>query len=335
MTDYRSEASLAFIRYRQSLESGRVPAAVESAATVGESEDSIEELYADFETALNADDTELARTLVEQLSDRYDEIGGDEQAILQRVVTGLDANAYDTDDRESLLEFPRTMSKVNAQRTGFLLDALSAFESEDPVDTERLVDRATETREVESSLDSARQSTVSVVSDASVPPTPSIVTVDAPGSLAESGTVIITVVIENIGDEPTVPLELNISSGSELGTENEVTQIGKLDAREQRKSEIGVTGQAPGEHTITIEVTADRETIELTEESLTVLDTARSVREVIAGGQGATPEASDVRAALEYWAQNRQVPETGGETVDDRTLLTLIEDWRANKNGES
>ncbi len=335
MTDYRTDTASAFVRYRRSLESGRVQAATEAAVTVGDSEAPIEGLYVDFVTALEADDLALARALLDTLANRYEEVEGAEQAFLRRVVTGLDANAYEADDRESLLEFSRTMSQANAQRTGFLLEAVSAFESDGPIDTGRLADRATETREIEGSLDSTRQSTASVVSDATVPSTPSIVTVDSPESLAQSETVTITATVENIGDEATLPLDLHISTDSGLVADREGVGLGRLAAREQLSIEIGITGRSPGEHATTVEITADGETVESTVATFTVLETDRSVREVIAGGQDATPSVLDVRAALEYWSQNRQVPETGGETIDDRTLLSLIEEWRVAEGSES
>lgn len=320
-----------FEEYRRALEAGDLPRAVESAVDIEETNPGVPALLTDFEAAVRNGDTELARTVLNQIATAYERQEQDEQARIQRAMAAIEEGSLSADERESLLEFTRTAAATDLNRTGFLVDAVSFFEDEAPGNESDLAKTAEQTKNAETTLDSTRQTAESTAAETTVESAPAILGSDGPDEIAEGNAVTFAVTVGNVGDAETGPLSVEVTTDAGLAVTETSYSVGTLAGDARHEVAVELTGESAGDHAVTASLAEDGETVESTTETFSVKDTPDSVRKAIAGSDDAPLDATDVQQAIVHWADDREVPGTGGEALDTDQLQSFVTEWVQNR----
>ncbi|WP_435146037.1 CARDB domain-containing protein [Halobaculum sp. P14] len=334
MQETHTDVPALFKEFRDALAREDLPAAVEAAVRIDDAEASVDSLLTDFVTAVDNGETQLARTILGQISETYERGGEEFEAKVQRAMAAVEQGTLTESEREQLLQFTRNAAQTNLSRTGFLVEAVSFFEGD--VGESSLVETTKRVKQAEQNIDSASEAATSTASNADITASPGLLGSSAPDELTQGTSVTLTVTVGNVGDAESGPLSLAVSTEDGLEPGQSSYGVGPLAGGARRRLDVELTGRSAGTHSVTLSLQADRSTVESLNESFTVKETADTVREAIVGSDGGALDATDVRNAISYWADDSPVPGTGGKTVDTETIQRLVTEWvDANGGGDA
>ncbi|QZX99119.1 CARDB domain-containing protein [Halobaculum rubrum] len=333
MRDTTTEIPRLFEEYRSALSDGDLPAAVEYAVRIDDTESSIDSLLTDFQTAVENDERVLARTILGQIAETYERRGQDFQARTQRAMAAVEEGTLTESEREDLLAFTRNAAQTDLTRTGFLVDAVNFFEG--TREGSALVETTNQVRRTESDIDEASDSVSSVTSEASLTASPSILGSSAPGELTQGTTVELVATVGNVGDAESAALSVTVDSDDGIEPTRSSYEVGRLAGGDRTEVTVEFTGRRAGSHSVTVALEADGSVVESVNETFEVQETASSVREAIVGGDSGELDATDIRTAITHWSNDTQVPGTGGKTVETETLQRLVTEWVSANGGDT
>lgn len=333
MRDTSTAIPRLFEQYRSALEDDDLPAAVEHAVRIDDTESSVDSLLTDFRTAVENDRQVLARTILGQIADAYERSERDFQARAQRAMAAIEEGTLTESEREELLAFTRNAAQTDLTRTGFLVDAVNFFEGTQ--DGSALVKTTDQVRRTESDIEEASDTVSSVTSEASLTASPSILGSTAPEEVAQGTTVELVATVGNVGDAESTALSVTVESDDGIEPDRPSYEVGRLAGGDRTEVTVAFTGRRAGSHSVTVALEADGSVVESVSETLDVREVARSVRESIVGNDSGRLDATDIKTAITHWSNDTKVPGTGGKTVDTETLQQLVTEWVASNGGDA
>ncbi|SHG93886.1 CARDB domain-containing protein [Halobaculum gomorrense] len=322
-----------FEQYCSALTEGDLPAAVEYAVQIDDTESRIDSLLSDFTTAVENDRRVLARTILGQIADAYERNAADFQARTQRAMAAVEEGSLTESEREELLAFARNAAQTDLTRSGFLVDAVNFFEGTQG--GSNLVETASQVRRTERDIDEASETVSSVTSEASLTATPSILGSTAPEELTRGATVEVVATVGNVGDAESATLAVTVEAEDGLEPSRSSVEVGRLAGGDRTEVTVELTARRAGSHSATLALEADGSVVETVNKTFEVSERAQSVREAIAGDDSGELDATDIRTAITHWSNDAQVPGTGGKTVDTETLQRLVTEWVAANGGDT
>jgi len=316
--------------YRTALDGADLPAAIEAAVQIEETERNVNSLLEQFTEALENGETQLARTVLGQIADTYERRKEDIQADVQKAVVTIEEEELSGQERDELLSFTRQASEAELSRAGFLLEAASFFEGDG---SESSVIETTQTvTSSEEQIETAAESVSSTTSGRELSASPTLLGSQVQETLTRGTSVPLTVTVGNVGDASTDTLTLAASGGEGLEIEAPTLDLGTVAGGGRKESDVTVTGVDPGTHEVTVVLRSGDDEVESLTASVTVKESPDSIREAVIGEE--TPDPVDIQQSISYWANNEPIPGTGGETLDTETLQAFVTEW-VRAGGES
>jgi len=331
MTDRHTEIPALFESYRDALRRGDVSEAVGTAIRVEQVEAGIDSLLDDFAAAVADGETVLARTILDQITDTYDLRNQEFQARTQRAIASVEEGTLTETERERLIRFTRRAAQADLTRAGFLVEAVNFFEGDE--DGSSIIETATKTKTTEREIDQSADSVDSVAENVSLSASPSLLGLEGPEEAVRDTGITLTVTVANVGDAESDELTLGVASEDGISAEESTYDVGTLGSDQRVPVEIALTVTDSGTHAVTVSLQRGGSVVESLNKSIEVSETGRSVREAIVDDSSGEIDATDVRAAISYWADDDHIPGTGGKTVDTETLQSIITEWTKTHGG--
>lgn len=333
MSNKQTEIPVLFESYRNELEEGNLAEAVETAIHIEEVEAEVDSLLDDFVEAVTAGDTVLARTILDQIAEAYASSDQNLQARIQRAVASIEGGTLTPTERQRLLRFTRRAAQTDLTRAGFLMQAINFFEGDQ--DESSIVETARSAKKAEQEIAQSVTSVNSVAKDATLDATPSLLGVEGPETTVSGTTVTLTVTVANVGDATSDELTLTVDAGEGVTENQSEYTVGELGGGQRRQLEVTLTGDSPGTRNVTLSLRSEESVAESTSHSIEVNQAEQSVREAIIGDNSREIDASDIRTAISYWADDDPIPGTGGKTVDTERLQSIITEWTETREEAS
>lgn len=328
MSKFKSKIPTLFEDHRAYLKQSDFPRAVETAVAIKEQTEPVDSLLADFRTAIREDDIELASTLLRQIERKFTEQKIEKQARVNRTLSALNEGELSKEERDSLIQFTRDIATTQLGQSNFLTSALTYLANPDTVDDSKAINSADTLESAERSLQRRQEEVQESIDKTDTGSIPSILRLDTPKKTVTGTEVSVTIVYGNVGQSKSgsLTLELSVEGGFEI---NETPNISALPADSQESITVEGEATASGEHTVTARLLeADSgEPLDSLSETVSVSDSTLSVRKAIGGPPERTPRTDEIQGAIELWADDERVAQTGGETVSTDVLQDVITEW--------
>lgn len=330
MTEKQTEIPSLFESYRNELYEGNIAEAVETAIHIEQVEAELDSLLDDFASAVAAEETVLARTILDQIADMYETRNQDLQARTQRAVASVEKGTLTQTERRRLLQFTRRAARANLTRAGFLVQAVNFFEREQGESS--IVETTTNAKEAEQEVDQSAETVAGVAENMSLDATPSLLGIKGPEKAVSGASVDLAVTVANVGDAESNELALTVDAEEGVSEEQSEYAVGELDGGQRHQIEVTLSADSPGTRTATVSLRDGDSVAESASHSIEVNEVEQTVRQAIVGDNSGGVDATDIRTAISYWAADDPIPGTGGKTVDTETLQLIITEW--TKTGE-
>lgn len=332
MRNNQTEIPALFESYQDALHEGNIAEAVETAVHIEEVDTELDSLLDDFASAVEAGETVLARTILDQIANMYEARNQSLQERTQRATASIEEGTLTQSERARLIQFTRRAARADLSRAGFLVQAVNFFEGDQ--DESAVIETTVNTKKTEQAIDQTVETVDSVAKSTSLGATPSLLGIQGPEKAVSGTRVDLTVTVANVGDAIANELTLTVDAEESVTADQSEYAVGELGGGQRHQVEVTLSGDSPGTGTVTISLRNGESVAESASHSIEVSEAEQSVREAIIGDSSGEVDATDIRTAIRYWVDDDPIPGTGGKTVDTETLQSIITEW-TTVNGEA
>lgn len=326
MSGYKTKIPRLHERFVQDLRSGNLPKAIETSVQMEMQEPSVSALLKDFEQAVTDGNKEVARTLIVQIQDAYENRSQTEQEEIAKASVAVENADLSADEREALLRLVRDSSQLSLQRSKFYDQAVLYLEAKDTSTAEKTAQTASQTRQQEDSFEQTRSDSPNPNTE-SVPPRPTFLDTTTPSRVSQGTNFELVFRVSNVGGATAsgVSAEITESAGATPGQQS--VSFGEIPPGNTQKKSVEIGSPTPEEASISADLRYNGEVVDSESQSITVIDRNLTVREAITGNQENTLNTAEIQRAISHWSADEPVDGTGGELVTTEQIQAFITEW--------
>lgn len=231
----------------------------------------VTDLIDDLADAIDNENAEHARELIEEIGDKYDEISGDEEKRI-RQATLLRSNGTQSETDDDLGELVSTSAKTEMKRGAFLIRAVAAVRQIEQNESPDNFDEAvSDVKNADTELETQMDESEGIIQESAIPPSVEIVNLRLnPATVTVEQESEMTVTITNVGDDPADNVELQIDPPEGVTVSESVENLGTLHSEDDETKKFDVIGNESGEQRIRVDVTSENADSDADSKALTV-----------------------------------------------------------------
>lgn len=284
---------------------------VEVVIIMSENQDgrSIAALLKAFKNAIRNEEFEQAAKLLREIGRTYDKTSAGETRAVERSLLTRSRADLTEKQRGVLTAHSQQAIETELIRAMFLSMGAVFVAAPETADAQEMLAITERLARSERTLEKKRTKATALVADvpSELPPTVAILTVEAPdGPIGVGNSFDLTVVIGNIGDTPAEEVRLQTRGEAGLQVDAPPAAVGALDVGASTMREFILTGERPGNYTLTFMVSSANAGSATEQETVDILD-----EEALAVAQGRLV-GSDERGPLDIENIPDWVPIAGG-----------------------
>lgn len=289
---------------------------------------SIQSLIDELVDAVQNGNQNSAQDLASELKAAYSNRRKEEQKLVDKSsIARRDLNISE-DEQEKLANFLEVSSDTTMKRAAFMLELASTVASiEDGEDPDNAFEGTAERLKTsESSLETEKRTTQEVVEKASIDPSAEILSVDASQrSLKPNGSIVIEIVVANVGDEAANDVTIEIETTAGLSTNDSIDFINTLSSDKEVTRTYEVFADGTGDQRIDIIIDSDNAGKDIADIDVSI--TAQSgLSRFDQDGTGRINRDDVIAAITAYNAETT----IGGKLVKRGDVIDVITAYNAN-----
>lgn len=234
----------------------------------------VTELLDTFQTAISEGNYEDAATAATRLAATYEEKQPVEEAAVQRSTAARSQSGLSDDEQSALHGHVQQATATRLTRGAFLTETAAFLVAPDRGDPGAVVETARTLQQRERTLRDATDRATDATDGVSLPPTLSVVVQPASDEFARDESVEFTVAVGNVGDATANGVEVEFSGGG-VSFDSPTASVGTVEPDAVRDLTVVITGDSPGQQTVTTSVTSDDAGSERVRTSVTVRGSER------------------------------------------------------------
>lgn len=311
----------------KAIEHGEVGRAIELQREVEEADPDIGTLIDQFESAVEADDAETARTVTRKIASQLSEKRAEQIETLQRTIHARDQPDTSESELVALQEYIRSITSTSLDRSGFLTAAsslLDEFEERSGQQREEGTATARQLKQSEQTTADAQSSAEETADAKTLPASVELIAVDSPDlTLSVGQSTSIDVQLSNVGDEAAQSIEVTAVASAGLSFDGTRRNLSEVPGGQTVEVGFDLTATEAGEYTVSFEVVSENGGRSTRDVAVSVRASPTGPVENIAG-DNRTVEFQEVLEAISLYNQDRPVPGTDGETLTFQDVLRVI-----------
>jgi len=259
------------------LSAGTDSEATKIIASIEQEDISLPMLLDEFETAIENENYQNAEVVLRKIGHEYEKLSIGETAAVKRSIEARNQSGVTGQHRTILSEHSHQAIGTELTRAMFLATAAVFVATPDAANKQEVQDTIKKLKQSEKNFRKNSKRAKMVTKTVELSPSVAILSAPVTESPLKKGvSAPLSVVVGNVGDKPAKGIRLSASGANEVTIDPSVEPIGRLDAHVDSTQEFEITGNQPGDYSITFKLSSENGGSSLEETTFEVVDKERA-----------------------------------------------------------